>query len=212
MSKLPSKQLKHKKSKRPKFDKLRQALANETAKIITLEGLHDYQRAKIKASERLGNSQHGSLPSNFEIEQAIGSFQQTFVPNHTELIQAQREVALTIMQWFAKNSPYLTGPVADGVVGVNNIISIQLSSDTLESVVKELTDRNIKTDSHQRRLKLNNEFVHMPTICFEFQEFEIEVIVFSLRQQFQIPKSKSQNRSMRRVSTKRLQEMITSRR
>lgn len=210
MSKHPSNPFSRKKSDRSKIDKLRQVLANETAKIITLEGVRDFQRAKIKASGRLGNSQHGSLPSNFEIERAIGSFQQTFVPNHTDLIQAQREVALTIMQWFAKNSPYLMGPVAEGVVGVNNIISIQLSSDTLESVVKELTDRNIKTNSHQRRLKLNNEFVHMPTILFEFQEFEIEVIVFSLRQQFQIPKSKSQNRSMRRVSKKQLQEMIAS--
>ena len=60
-----------KKTKRFKVDRLRQALANETAKIITIEGVKDFHRAKIKASERLGNSQHGSLPSNFEIEQAI---------------------------------------------------------------------------------------------------------------------------------------------
>ncbi len=205
MNKLPSKQ-----SVRKKTDRLRQALANETAKIITLEGVRDYQRAKIKASERLGNSQQGSLPSNFEIEQALGSFQQTFIPKHAELINAQRKVAHTIMQWFAHYSPYLTGPVAEGVVGVNNIISIQLSSDTTESIVTELTSRNIKTDSQQRRLKLNNEFVFLPTICFEHQDFEIEVIIFSLRQQFQRPKSKSQNRSMRRVGLKQLEEMLTT--
>ena len=193
---------------RKKTDRLRHALANETAKIIAFEGVRDYQRAKIKACERLGNSQHGSLPSNFEIEQAIGSFQQTFIPNHTELIQTQREVAHTIMQWLARYSPYLAGPVAKGTAGVNNIISIQLSSDTIESVIAELADRNIKTDSHQSRLKLNNEFVFLPTVCFEFQDFEIEIIVFPIRQQFQKPKSKSQNRSMQRVSLKKLEEML----
>ena len=208
MSKFSSRQLNRKKTDRSKFDKLRQALANETAKIITFEGVRDYQRAKIKASERLGNSQHGSLPSNFEIEQAIEDFQQTFIPNHAELILAQREVALTIMQWFASLSPYLTGPVAEGNFGVNNIICIQLSSDTIEAVITELTDRDIKIDSHQRRLKLNNKFVLLPAICFAYQDFEIEVIVFSLRQQFQKPKSKSQSRSMHRLNIKKLKEKL----
>ena len=205
MSKLPSKQ-----SVRKRTDRLRQALANETAKIITLEGVRDYQRAKLKASERLGNSQQGSLPSNFEIEKALGSFQQTFIPKHAELIHAQRKIAHTIMQWLASYSPYLTGPVAEGMAGVNNIISIQLSCDTTEAIITELTSRNIKTNSHQRRLKLNKEYVFLPTICFEYQDFEIEVIIFSLRQQFQRPKSKSQNRSMQRIGLKQLEEMLTA--
>ena len=195
-------------SGRKKTDRLRQALANETAKIMTLEGIRDYQRAKIKATERLGNSLHGSLPSNLEVERALGNFQQTFIPKHAELIGEQRRVALTVMQWFAHFSPYLTGPVAKGMAGVNSIISIQLSSDTTESIITELSCRNIKTDLHQCRLKLNNEFVCLPTIGFEYLDFEIEVVIFSLRQQYQRPKSKIQNRSMQRVSLKKLEAML----
>ena len=63
-----------------KNDRLREALALEAARIIATEGIQDYQQAKRKASERIGNSNHGSLPSNYEIEQAVSSFSHTFIP------------------------------------------------------------------------------------------------------------------------------------
>lgn len=46
---------------------LREALASEAAQIITTEGIQDFQQAKREASERIGNSDYGSLPSNYEI-------------------------------------------------------------------------------------------------------------------------------------------------
>ena len=200
----------NKKSGHAKVDRLRQALANETAKIITTEGVKDFHRAKIKASERLGNSQYGSLPSNFEIEQAINSFQNTFLPEYKENITAQRRAALEVMQWLQLYRPFLAGSVLEGTSGVSHPISIHVASDTVESVVKAINYKNIKVESTERRLKLNNEFVNVPTISFEFQNFEVDVLVFTLRQQFQQPKSKSQNRSMQRVNIKGLQDLLHS--
>ena len=198
----------NKKSSYAKTDRLRQALAYETAKIITIEGIKDFHRAKIKASERLGNSQHGSLPSNFEIEQAIHSFQNTFLPEHINIITALRQAALEIMQWLQLYRPFLAGSVLEGTSGINHPISIHVSSDTVESIIDTISDKNIKIDISECRLKLNNEFVYLPTISFVYQNFEVEVLVFSLRQQYQHPKSKSQNRSMQRVNIKGLQDLL----
>ena len=189
-------------------DHLRQALAWEAAKIITEEGVRDFHRAKIKAGERLGNSQHGSLPSNLEIEQAISVFQKTFVLDYEQILNEQRQTALIVMRWLFSCRPYLVGPVLEGSVGVSTPISIHVSGDTVESVIEELSDKGLDLKITERRLKLNNDFVFLPTISFAYQNNEIEVLVFSLRQQHQQPKSKSQNRSMRKVNLKGLEEIL----
>ncbi|MGH1537845.1 MAG: hypothetical protein ACRBDX_07340 [Gammaproteobacteria bacterium] len=189
-------------------DKLRYALAHETAKIITVEGVRDFHRAKLKASERLGNSQHGSLPSNFEIEQALSSFQKTFIPDYEQVLLVERQIALTIMQWLQNYSPFLVGSISGCAVGVNAPISIHISCETVESVVEVLEDKSMQLNSVERRLKLNNEFVLLPTINFEYKNFEIDVVVFNQRQQHQQPKSKIQNRSMPRINIKALKELL----
>ena len=191
-------------------DQLRQALAWETAKIITEEGVRDFHRAKIKAIERLGNSQHGSLPSNLEIEQAISAFQKAFILDHEQVLTEQRRTALMVMQWLSSYRPFLVGPVLEGTVGVNTLISIHVSGDTVESVMQALGDQSLDLKSSERRLKINNEVVFLPTINFEYQGNEIEVLVFSLRQQHQQPKSKSQNRSMRKINLKGLEKLLSS--
>jgi len=189
-------------------DRLRQALAQETAKIISAEGVRDFHRAKIKASERLGNSQHGSLPSNFEIEQAITSFQQTFSPNYQQKLTSERQAALKVMEWLQEFSPFLVGPVLEGTAGINTPISIHVSSDTVEGIAEVLQNNNIEIKLAERSLKLNNETIFLPTVSFEYQENEIDVLVFNLRQQHQQPKSKSQNRSMQRINLKALKQLL----
>ncbi len=193
---------------RKKSDHLRQALAHETAKIIAAEGVRDFHRAKLKASERLGNSQHGSLPSNFEIEQAITSFQKTFIPNQADKLLVERRIALTIMQWLQEYSPLLVGSVLEATTGVNTPISIHVACDTVERILVEFDDKKITVKLLERRLKINNNFVFLPAISFEYRDNEIEVIVFNFRQQHQPPKSKTQNRSMQRINLKTLTELL----
>jgi len=197
-----------KNSERSKTDRLRQALAHETAKIIVAEGVRDFHRAKLKASERLGNSQHGSLPSNFEIEQAITSFQKTFILDHQQKLKTERRVALSIMLWLQEYAPFLVGPVLEGTAGINSPISIHVSCDSVEDIIGILQNKKIELKFAERRLKLNNEYVFLPTLSFEHQDHEIEVLVLNLRQQHQQPKSKSQHRSMQRINLKGLKELL----
>ena len=191
-----------------KNDRLREALAQEAARIIATEGIQDYQQAKRKACERIGNSNYGSLPSNYEIEQAVSSFSHTFIPHHDAMLAELRNTALTIMNWLKEFSPYLVGPVLEGTVTTHTPISIHVACDAVEDVVEVLQLQNIDFRIEERRFKLSKEFTHVPTLLFFYQQCEIAVTIFNLRQQHQIPKSKIQNRSMQRMNIKALTNLL----
>ena len=189
-------------------NRIRELIAQEAAKIISIEGIRDFQIAKRKASERLGNSQLGSLPSNFEIQRAISTFHNTFSPNHESLINELRHIALEIMEILKEFSPFLTGAVLEGIASTHSPITIHISSDTVESAIMELRNNGIEVEIEQRSLKLNSEYTLLPTLTFTYKNVEVEVVIFNLRQQHQNPKSKTQNRSMQRLNTKALTELI----
>lgn len=191
-----------------KHDRLRDVLAQEAAKIIATEGVRDYQQAKRKACERIGNSHYGSLPSNFEIERAISSFHKTFLLNHDVILKDLRNIALTIMKWFAQFSPYLVGPVLDGTANASTPISIHVSCDAVEEVVEIVQSREIDSRIEERRFKLSNDFYYLPTLIFCYQDCELAVTIFTLRQQHQHPKSKSQNRTMQRMNINALVNLL----
>ncbi len=189
-------------------DRLRDRLALEAAKIIATEGVRDYKTAKRKASERLGNSYYGSLPSNIEIERAIFSYHNTYTLNHDLLLTELRSVALIVMQWLEQYSPYLVGPVLEGTANQTSPITIHISSDMLESIIDVLQQQEFNPAMDECRLIINGETAYIPTLKFNFEACEIEVIVFNLRQQFQNPKSRSRNKSMRKISYKSLKRSI----
>jgi hypothetical protein len=114
------------------------------------------------------------------------------------------------MLWLEEFSPYLVGPVLEGTAGVNAPISIHVSSATVEKIVAVINSKNLRLKLAERRLKINNVFVFLPTVSFEYQNNEIEVVVFDLRQQHQQAKSKTQNRSMQRINVKSLRELINN--
>ena len=190
-----------------KPDRLRNALAHEAAKMIVTEGVRDYQQAKRKACERLGNSQHGSLPSNLEIEYAISSFHKTFSLNHDTILAELRCTALQIMYWLKEFSPYLVGPVLEGTANANSPINTHAACDAIETVTEVLQQQYINLKIEERRFKLNQNFIYLPTLMFDYHDCEIQVTIFTLRQQYQYPKS--QNRSMQRMSIKGLTNLVS---
>ncbi len=193
-----------------KNDRLRQALAMEAAKIIATEGVRDYQQAKRKACERMGNSIHGSLPSNIEIENAISAFQHIFLSNHDEIILELRKTALVIMRCLQEFSPCLVGPVLEGTANADTPISIHVYSDVIEEVAETLEQQVIDLKIEEQRLKLGKEFIFKPTIVFYYNEHELSVTIFSLRQQHQRVKSKIKNSSMQKINLKNLEKLIAT--
>ena len=55
----------------PRADLLRQAVADEAARIMNEQGVDDFLLAKRKAAERLGVTDASILPRNTEIEAAM---------------------------------------------------------------------------------------------------------------------------------------------
>lgn len=189
-------------------DRLREILASEAAKIITTGGIRDFQQAKRKASERIGNSDHGSLPSNYEIERAISSIHNTFSLDYDALLTEMRSIALTVMLWLTKFSPYLVGPVLEGTANENTPISLHISCDTVEEVIEALQFRGLDYRIEERCFKQSKDFIYLSTLIFCEQKCEIAATVFTLRQQHQHLKSKSQNGSMQRMNIKALTNLL----
>ena len=191
-----------------KQDRLRQKLAQEAARIIVSEGVHDYQKAKCKARERLHALQGVALPSNVEIESAIRSFTRTFLPGHEGILRSLRCTALTVMNWLTPYHPYLTGPVLEGTASAKTPISLHVSCDCPEEVLAALQRRGLAVRLADRHFRQNRYYTCLPVLVFTYREHEIDVTVFSLRQQHQPPKSRTHHRSAQRMNGKALASLL----
>ncbi len=183
-------------------------LAQEAARIIVSEGVHDYQRAKCKARERLHALQGVALPSNVEIESAIRSFTRTFLPGHERVLRNMRCTALTVMNWLTPYHPYLTGPVLEGTAGAETPISLHVSCDCTEEVLTLLQRRGMAVRLADRHFRQQRHYTCLPVLVFTYREHEIDITVFSLRQQHQPPKSKMHHRSAQRINGKALAGLL----
>ena len=191
-----------------KQDRLRATLAQEAARIIVSEGVHDYQKAKCKARVRLHALQGVSLPSNFEIESAIRSFTRTFLPGHERVLWHLRTTALTVMNWLTPYRPYLTGPVLEGTAGTDTPISLHVSCDSTEEVLSVLEQRGVVVKLADRHFRQNRHYSNLPVLVSLYREHKIDITIFSLRQQHQPPKSKTRNRRVQRMNAKTLANLL----
>ncbi len=98
---------------RAKRDRLQ--IAQTAARLIAEHGLTDWALAKQKAARQLMLPESAALPSNEEIEDALGSYHSLFDPDaHQASLRAQRQEALAWMTRLAPWDPVLVGGVAAG--------------------------------------------------------------------------------------------------
>ena len=120
-------------------DRARSVLAQEAARIIVEQGIDDYRIAKIKAAERMGLSNRGSLPGNREIEAAVGEHLKLFGrETHVDLLQSMRRAALSAMEILAAFSPRLVGPVLNGTAAANSPVNLHETAALYYSLVAVL--------------------------------------------------------------------------
>jgi len=82
---------------------LRQALAQEAARIMAEHGIGDFLQAKRKAADRLGVNDVSVLPKNIEIEAALRAHQRLFGrETHDNTLKEQRRIALQTMRLLAE--------------------------------------------------------------------------------------------------------------
>ncbi len=182
-------------------DRARTLLAQEAARIIVEQGIQDYWIAKVKAAERLGMQDRGSLPGNSEIEQAVAEHLQLFGrESHLDLLAGLRHTAVTVMDMLSTFAPRLVGPVLSGTAAINSAINLHLFVDNPDAVALKLQEHNVSYRPFDRRLKSRRGQTET-FAAFRFMQSEapVEATVFPVDGVRQAPISPIDGKPMRRA-------------
>ena len=189
---------------------LRRTIAEESARIMTDQGIDDFLQAKRKAALRLGVRDSAVLPSNLEIEAAVRERQRLFGrAAHGDGIREQRQAALDAMRWLDEFQPRLVGPVLSGTATSHSEISLHLFADRSESVAIRLMEIGVPHSLRERRVKMDAErSVSCPALRFEAGGRTIEATVFPIDGIRQSPCSPVDGRPMRRADAREVSALI----
>jgi hypothetical protein len=185
----------------PRHERLRNALAQEAARIMGEQGVLDFGLAKRKAAERLGIRDESALPRNVEIEAALAERQRLFGGGlHSAQLVQQRRAALQAMQRFTPFNPRLVGAVLAGTATATAPVQLHLFADQPELIALGLLDAHVPHELAQRRVRLTTERAeHLPCVCFAVDAQAVEATVFPVDGIRQAPLSPVDGRPMRRA-------------
>ena len=191
-------------------DRARRLLAQEAARIIVEQGIEDYRVAKIKAAERLGMSERGSLPGNAEIEKAVCEHLQLFGRElHVDLLRVLRQAALSAMEMLAPFSPRLVGPVLHGTASANSAVNLHVFADNAEMVAVQLQESSVQYRPFERRLKSRRDRAEtFAAFRFTHGESDIEATVFPVDGVRQAPISPVDGKPMRRADMNAILKLL----
>ena len=191
-------------------DRARQMLAQEAARIIVEQGIQDYRVAKIKAADRLGMKDRGSLPGNAEIELAVANHLQLFNrESHVDLLRMMRHAALAAMEMLLPFSSRLVGPVLHGTAAETSPINLHVFADASEMVAFKLQEHDVHYRPFERRLKSRRDRLET-FAAFRFMQDEspVEATVFPIDGVRQAPISPVDGKPMRRADKKAVLELL----
>jgi hypothetical protein len=183
----------------PRADLLRQAVAEEAARIMREQGVDDFLQAKRKAADRLGVTDASILPRNTEVEAALVAHQRLFAADrHEASLVALRRSALEAMRLMADFQPRLVGPVLAGTASPHSEITLHLFSETPEAVSLRLEERGVPHEVLERRLRYERDrTVPYPALRF-----------VAGRQIRQSPSSPVDGKPMRRASVAEVEALL----
>lgn len=143
---------------RENLDHIRQMIAQQAARMMAEEGVHDFAYAKKKAGRQLGVSENSVLPTNAEIEEEIRLYHEIYNADEQPQILAQlRKTALITMQLFERFSPHLTGSVLDGTAGKFSQTDIHLFADSAKEVEMFLLNQQIPFESSEKSYRISDK-------------------------------------------------------
>jgi hypothetical protein len=194
----------------PRAELLRQAVAEEAARIMREQGVDDFLLAKRKAAERLGVTDASILPRNTEIEAAMVAHQRLFsAGRHADDLAALRRTALQAMRLMADFEPRLVGPVLAGTASAHSEINLHLFTETPEAVSLQLEERGVPHEVLERRLRYERDrTVSYPAVRFVAGVQTVDAVVFPLDGIRQAPSSPVDGKPMRRASAAEVEGLL----
>lgn len=164
----------------PQRRQMRELIAQTAARIIAEDGIQDYALAKRKAARQLGAADTHSLPSNSEVQQALRLHQELYQKDEQALrLRRLRTEALDAMHLLERFNPYLTGSVLTGTATRHSDINLQLFTDSAKEVELFLLNRNTPYETAEKRFRLNDDAISIPTFTLQGETSEIRLAVFS---------------------------------
>ena len=194
----------------PRADLLRQAVAEEAARIMREQGVDDFLLAKRKAAERLGVTDASILPRNTEIEAALVAHQRLFAADRHEAgLASLRRSALEAMRLLSDFQPRLVGPVLTGTASPHSEINLHLFTESAEAVSIRLEERGVPHEVLERRLRYERDrTVSYPALRFVAGRQTVDAVVFPLDGIRQAPCSPVDGKPMRRASAAEVESLL----
>jgi hypothetical protein len=194
----------------PRADMLRQAVADEAARIMREQGVDDFLLAKRKAADRLGVTDASILPRNTEIEAALMAHQRLFAADRHEAdLAAMRRSALEAMRLMSDFQPRLVGPVLTGTASAHSEINLHLFTESPEAVSIRLEERGVPHEVLERRLRYERDrTMTYPALRFVAGRQTVDAVVFPLDGIRQAPCSPVDGKPMRRASTAEVEALL----
>ena len=192
---------------------MRQAVAEEAARIMREQGVADYLLAKRKAADRMGVTDASILPRNTEIEAALVAHQRLFgAGRHAADLAALRRSALEAMRLLSDFQPRLVGPVLTGTAAPHSEINLHLFSESPEAVSLRLEDRGVPHEVLERRMRFERDrTVTYPALRFVAGRQTVDAVVFPLDGIRQAPSSPVDGKPMRRATAAEVEALLQER-
>lgn len=158
---------------------MRELIAQAAARMIAEDGIQDYALAKRKAARQLGATDTHNLPSNTEVQQALRLHQGLYQKDeHALRLKRLRSEALNTMHLLERFKPYLTGSVLSGTATRHSDINLHLFTDNAKEVELFLLNRNMPYETGEKRFRLNDDIVSVPSFTLQGETGEIRLAVF----------------------------------
>ncbi|ADJ27313.1 hypothetical protein [Nitrosococcus watsonii] len=195
----------------PKKDQqMREYIATEAARFMVEHGIKNYYQAKRKAATFLGAADTKNLPTNQEIEQAVGAYLRLFKSqSQPATVERLRQTALEAMDFFSRFNPHLVGSVLSGLAFEYSDINLHLFADTEEEVALFLTEAGIPFQLKSKQLSFSSKlFQNFPVYRFIAGEVAVELTVFPPAATRHAPLSPIDGKPMRRAGRKKVQSLL----
>jgi hypothetical protein len=194
----------------PRAELLRQAVAEEAARIMREQGVDDFLLAKRKAAERLGVMDASILPRNTEIQAAMVAHQRLFgADRHEAELAVLRRAALEAMRLMSDFDPRLVGPVLAGTASGHSEINLHVFSESPEAVSLRLEERGVPHEVVERRVRYERDrSVGYPALRFVAGRQTVDAVVFPVDGIRQSPASPVDGKPMRRASVAEVEALL----
>lgn len=192
------------------LQQIKQRLAVESARLMSEEGIDDFQYARKKAAQHFGIQDRYAYPSNEEIISELKLHQAIYgSADQAETLRELRSTALNAMKLFKHFSPKLSGSVLLAYAGKNSCINIHLSADTAEDIAIILMDHKIPYQLTETRLNFNSKINKvLPQFKFFAGDQQVNLTVIPNRQKHNRPMNTFNSQSMQQASIKQLEKLL----